>query len=197
VTDPPKPTLLDLAVAFMNVGLTSVGSAAASLRFVLVRQRRWVTENEFAELQGLAQALPGAVGVNCAVMIGDRLAGPLGPLAAIAGLVVPSLLVAVTLAQIATTLAAANVRFAHAETAVTAAVAGMLLANGLRLTGLLWREAPDKRLAWRGARLGISATGVLLVAGFHVPVPLALLVLVAASFALETQRRSPASATGT
>ena len=191
MTDPPKPTLLDLALAFMNVGLTSVGSAANSLRHVLVRQRRWVTETEFAELQGLAQALPGAVGANCAVMLGDRLAGPLGPVAAVAGLVGPSLLVAVALAQIATKLAEANVRFAAAETAVTAAVAGMMLANGLRLVGLLWRESPDKRATWRGARLGVSALGVLLVSGFHVPVQVALVVLVAASYVIETRRRVP------
>jgi chromate transporter len=188
--------LLDLTLAFMNVGLTSVGSAANSLRHVLVRRRRWVTETEFAELQGLAQALPGAVGANCAVMLGDRLAGPLGPVAAVAGLVGPSLLVAVALAQIATKLAEASARFAAAETAVTAAVAGMMLANGLRLIGLLWRESPDKRTAWRGARLGVSILGVLLVTGFHVPVQAALAVLVAASYFVETRRRVAAPAAG-
>jgi chromate transporter len=195
VTDPPKPTLLDLALAFMNVGLTSVGSAAAPLRHVLVRRRRWYSENDFAEVQGLAQALPGAVGINVAVMTGDRYARPFGPLAAAAGLVVPSLLVAVALATVATRLAAANVRFAAAETAVTAAVAGMLLSNGLRLVGLLWRDSPDKRFSWRAARLGISLLGFVLITGLHVPIQATLLVLIPVSFYVETRRHAAADAT--
>ncbi len=190
MTAPPKPTLIDLALAFANVGLTSVGSAAAPLRHVLVRGRQWVSESEFAELQGLAQALPGAVGVNVAVMIGDRFARPLGPLAAAAGLLVPSLIVAVALATVAGKLAAASGRFLAAETAVTAAVAGMLLANGLRLVGLLWRESPDKRLSWRSARLAISLAGFGLVTGLHVPVQVALIALVPLAYFVETRSRT-------
>jgi chromate transporter len=187
VTDFPKPSLLDLALAFMNVGLTSVGGGAAPLRHVLIKQRGWLTEYEFAEVQGIAQALPGAVGVNVAVMVGDRLNRPLGPLAAVAGMVIPSLIVAVTVAQVALQLATANARFAAAEGGITAAVAGMLLANGLRLMGLIWRAVPDLGIAWRCARLTISLLGVVLVAGLHVFVPVALVVLIVASMIVETR----------
>jgi chromate transporter len=192
--EPPKPSLLDIAVTFMKVGLISVGGAAAPMRHVVVKQRQWATELEFAELQGLGQAFPGAVGVNIAVMIGDRLAGPAGALAAIGGLIIPSLIVAVALASVALRLAAANPRFAAAESSITAAVAGIFLANGFRLIQILWQQAPDRRVGWRSAQVAIAGLGIALVAVFHVAVPVALIVLVAASIGLDLRRRVDAEA---
>jgi chromate transporter len=192
VTESPKPSLLDLALGFMNVGLTSVGGAAGPLRHVVVKQRRWLDEGELAEMFGIAQALPGATAVNVAVMLSDRLCGALGPFAALTGLIVPSLLIAIALAGIATQLAAANARFAAAEVGVTAAVAGIFVSNGVRLAGQIWRGAPDLRTAWRAARLAISALGIVLVAGLHVSVPVAMLILLALSLLIESRLRGAA-----
>jgi chromate transporter len=189
VSDLAKPTVLDLLIGFTNIGLTSVGGAGGPLRHVIVKQRRWLSEGELAEMYGIAQALPGATAVNIAVMLSDRFAGPLGPLAALAGLIIPSLLIALALAGIATRLAAVNARFAAAEIAVTAAVAGIFISNGVRLIAQIWGGAPDLRAAWRCARLAISALGVVLVAGLHVFVPLAMLILIAASMLIETRLR--------
>ena len=190
VNESSKPSLLALALGFMNIGLTSVGGAAGPLRHVIVKQRRWLSEAEYGGLMGIGQALPGAVAVNVAVMLGDRFAGPLGPLAALAGLIVPSLIIAITLVGIATRLAASNVRFAAAETAVTAAVAGIFIANGVRLIAVIWRESPDLHLAWRCARLTISALGIVLVVGFHLLVPVAMIILIVASMLVESRRRA-------
>jgi chromate transporter len=182
--------LLALVLGFVNVGLTSIGGAAGPLRHVVVKQRKWLSESELAELFGIGQALPGANVANVAVMLGDRLGGPLGSLAAVAGLCIPSLIVAVTLASVATRISATNARFAAAEVAVTAAVAGIFLSNGTRLVWLLWRDgAPDVRLTWRCARVAISALGVALVAGLHLWVPLAVVILVAASLGVEWRVR--------
>jgi chromate transporter len=185
VSDSPKPTLLSLVVAFGNIGLTSVGGAGGPLRYVIVKQRRWLSEGALAELFGVAQALPGATAVNIAVMFSDRAVGPLGPLAALFGLIVPSLVIAIGLAGIATQLAAVNVRFAAAEVAVTAAVAGIFISNGLRVIAQLWSETPDLQAVWRCARVAIAALGIVMVAGFHVFIPLTMLVLLALSMLLE------------
>ncbi len=104
-------------------------------------------------------------------MLGDRAAGPLGPLAALFGLIVPSLIIAIALAGIATQLAAVNYAFRGGRIGVTAAVAGIFISNGIRLMGQLWSETPDVQLVWRCARLAISALGIVLVAGFHIFVP--------------------------
>jgi chromate transporter len=193
VSDSPKPSLLDLALGFMNIGLTSVGGAGGPLRYVIVKQRRWLSEGQFAELYGIAQALPGATAVNYAVMLSDRFAGPLGPLAALAGLIIPSLLLAIALAGIASQLAAVNARFAAAEIGVTAAVAGIFVSNGIRLIAQIWRGTPDVRVAWRAARLAISALGVVLVAGLHMFIPFAMLVLISLSMIVETRLRGVAN----
>jgi len=174
-----------LALAFANIGLTSVGGAAGPLRYVLVKQRRWLSEVELAELFGVAQALPGAVAANVAVMLGDRFAGPLGLFSALFGLIVPSLTIALLLVHFATNLAAVNPRFAAAEFAVTAAVCGIFVSNGIRVIWQLWSGAPDLHVAWRCARLAISALGILLVAGFHVFVPLAMIIMLVVSLIVE------------
>jgi len=193
VSDSKKPSLLDLALGFANIGLTSVGGAAGPLRYVIVKQRRWLSDGELAGLFGIAQALPGANAVNIAVMLGDRFAGPLGPLAALAGLIIPSLLIAISLAGIATHFATVNARFAAGEIGVTAAVAGIFIANGTRLIAQLWRGTPDLRAAWRCTRLAISALGIVLVAGLHVFVPYAMLILITLSMIVETRLRDVAS----
>jgi chromate transporter len=186
VNDRPAPTPLELAVGFMNVGLTSVGGAAGPLRHVVVKQRKWLTEGELAELFGMCQALPGATVVNVAVLLGDRSSGPLGALAGVAGLCIPSLVVAVVLATIATRFSASNARFASAEVAVTAAVAGIFLSNGVRLIATLWSEGtPDVRLALRLGRVAVSALAIALVAGLHLWIPYAVAILVVVSLAIE------------
>jgi len=188
-----KHSLAALALAFTQIGLSSVGGAAAPIRHVLVVRRRWLTEAELGETFAVAQALPGASAANLAVMLGDRFGGALGPLATLGGLSVPSLGVALLLAAVATQLSAANARFAAAETGVTAAVAGLFISNGIRLARRLWIDAPELRRRWRGARLTISLGAVALVAGLHFFIPAVLVGLAAASFGLElTLRRSGA-----
>jgi chromate transporter len=189
VTEPEKPSLLALFTGWMTIGITSVGGAAGPLRHVVVKQRRWLTETELAELFGIAQALPGATAVNIAVMLSDRFAGPLGPLVALTGLILPSMIIAIVLADLAGNLAAVNVRFASAETGITAAVAGIFISNGVRLVRLIWDSSPDVRIRWRSARLTISALAVLLVAGFHIFVPFAMIITVVVSMAVESQLR--------
>jgi chromate transporter len=189
-----KHSLGALALAFTQIGLTSVGGAAAPIRHVLVVRRKWLTEAELAETFAIAQALPGASAANLAVILGDRFAGALGPLATVGGLSIPSFAVALVLVVVATHLSASNPRFAAAETGVTAAVAGLFISNGLRLAWRLWHDAPELRRRWRGARLGISVGAVALVAGLHFLIPAVLIGLAVVSFGIELTLRRHAAA---
>ena len=80
------PTATALFAAFLKVGVLGFGGVAPLARHVLVDQRGWLGEREFAEAFGLASTLPGANTVNLAVMLGDRWCGFVGSLAALAGL---------------------------------------------------------------------------------------------------------------
>lgn len=189
-----KPTLLEILVAFMTIGLTSIGGAAGPLRHVVVVQRRWVSESQLAELYGFGQALPGAVVPNVAVLLGPRYASPLGPLAALAGLIIPSMIIAIAVSGVATSLAAANARFAAGEIGVTAALAGIFISNGLRVLGQLWNDSPDVKLTWRCSRVAIGALGVVLVLGLHLIIPFTMIVLVALSIGVEWRLHNVAKA---
>lgn len=189
----PKLSPLALMLGFMQIGLSSVGGAAVPLRHVLVVQRRWLTEAELAEEFSIAQALPGASAANLAVMVADRLGGSFGPLFALIGLCVPSLALALLLAAVATHLSATSPRFAAAEAGVTAAVAGLLISNGIRLASALWRDAPQVQRRWRSGRVAISVAAVILVAGLRFFIPAVLIGLACAGFALEWSRRRRAS----
>lgn len=160
------------------------------MRHVIVVQRRWISEGELAELYGLGQALPGSVVVNVATMLCDRFAGPLGPLAAVAGLVVPAGIVAIVLAGFATQLAAQNARVAGALAGITAALAGVFVANGLRVLAGLWRESPDVNVLRRSARVAIGALAIVLVIGLHLIVPVAMVIVVTVSILFDWRVRA-------
>ena len=49
----------------------------------------WIEEEEMLDLVAIAQSSPGAIAVNGAIVIGYKLAGPLGALVAIVGTVLP------------------------------------------------------------------------------------------------------------
>src|SRR5262245_8403856 len=77
-------------VAFLLIGGTSFGGGVvAHLRNGLVAKRRWVDDETFVELVGIGQSLPGLTATNMAVLVGDRLRGAFGALAAIIGVCLP------------------------------------------------------------------------------------------------------------
>ncbi|VVE83515.1 chromate transporter [Pandoraea sputorum] len=80
------PTCWDLALAFGTVGATGFGGVLPWARRMVVDQRRWLTDREFAELLPLAQLLPGPNVANIATVLGRRFRGPRGAAAAVAGL---------------------------------------------------------------------------------------------------------------
>lgn len=86
----PVPTPLQLFVAFAKITLSGFGGVVAWSRRILVQQRGWLTQEEFNEVLALCQVLPGPNVVNVAVVLGVRWAGMPGAIAALFGLVGPS-----------------------------------------------------------------------------------------------------------
>jgi chromate transporter len=187
---PVRLALTDLAAAFARIGLSSVGGAAGPLRHVIVKQRKWLDEAEFAEIFGMCQALPGATGANMAVILGRR-SGLLGSVVAVLALVTPSMLLAIAIAAFATHAAAHSTRFAAGETAVAAGAAGLFVANGARLALTLLRAVGEGDRTYRALRTLVIAAGVVLVAGFRLWIPAAVVVLVAGSLAVDRRNRTP------
>src|SRR6516165_11183104 len=77
-------------LAFLLIGGTSVGGGIVGhLRSSLVVRHQWIDDRTFLELLAISQTLPGLNTANMAILIGDRLAGVPGAIAAIAGMCLP------------------------------------------------------------------------------------------------------------
>jgi len=59
------------------------------LRDRLVTKRQWVEDKEFVEMLSISQSLPGLNATNMAILVGEKLSGALGSLAAILGMCLP------------------------------------------------------------------------------------------------------------
>jgi len=94
-------TLGGLFLSFLKIGLVGFGGGVAVLaqiRAVTVRKRLWLTDSEFAEALALAQSLPGTSAGNSVTYIGLRLRGWRGAAVAMAGFILPSMLIMIGLA---------------------------------------------------------------------------------------------------
>lgn len=63
------------------------------MRKKFVEQLHWLEEEEMLDLTAIAQATPGALAVNAAILIGYRIAGILGAMVTVLGTVLPPLLI--------------------------------------------------------------------------------------------------------
>ncbi|MCS6898203.1 MAG: chromate efflux transporter [Myxococcales bacterium] len=92
----------ELARVFLWLGLTSLGGPAAyvaSMERELVERRRWLDREEFLDLLGLTQLLPGSSSTELTLTIGQRRAGTAGLLVAGACFVLPTTLLMGVLAH--------------------------------------------------------------------------------------------------
>ena len=152
-----KPTLPSLFFGFMRIGCLSFGGAQAFARAVMVEQRRWLTEQEYAELLALAQVLPGPNVGNFAVMFGRRVHGLPGSLACVSGFFGMPLLMLIGLVGLYARFGD-NPLVNAAMHGIAAAAAGMVLGTALRMASRL--RPPPEVLALAAAVLAASLLGV-------------------------------------
>ena len=164
-----------LFASFLKMGLLGFGGVLPWARRVVVDERRWLSDREFAETMGLCQVLPGPNVVNLAVIVGSRSHGPLGALLAVTGILfVP---IAVMLAMAIFYAEVANHPLArHAIAAASAAAAGLIVGTAVRL---FIKARPPLRGVLTGGAAFIGV-GVL-----HWPLVWVALALMAASIAAE------------
>ena len=83
-------SMLTLFLEFLFIGATSFGGGVvAYLRDGLVTKRGWVDDQVFVEYLAISQSLPGLNATNMAVLVGDRLRGLRGALAALCAICLP------------------------------------------------------------------------------------------------------------
>ncbi len=91
------PSVRELFLAFLRVGVSGFGGVMPFAHRMLVEQERWLDEREFVDVLSLCQFLPGPNIVNISIVVGRRFAGPRGAIAAFTGLIMLPFCIIVTL----------------------------------------------------------------------------------------------------
>lgn len=95
------PAMLEVLTIFTRLGLTSFGGPTAHLGYFrdeFVDKRRWMTDEEYADLVALCQFMPGPASSQVGMAIGYKRAGYAGMLAAWVGFTLPSVILMVAFA---------------------------------------------------------------------------------------------------
>ena len=106
-TEPLAERLRDVFLVFLKLGLTAFGGPAAHVGLFhdeIVRRRRWLNDQEFLDLLGATNLIPGPNSTEMAIHVGRLRAGWLGLIAGGVGFILPAMLLVMA-------LAAAYVRF--------------------------------------------------------------------------------------
>jgi chromate transporter len=180
---PPQPTLTALAREMARLGLLGFGGVGPQSYHLFVERTRWLSAAEFAELSGVAQALPGANTVNLAAIVGDRWFGASGAALSVCALVLPPTIVALVLAALLAHVSPSP-RFVAVECAIVAACAGLILMTAYRVFVTIARR--------RAAALAIGVVLAAVVASRVVSMPIATVAALAAGIAFDALWRERA-----
>ena len=96
-----QTSLKQLALLFFKLGVISFGGPAAHIAMMedeVVRRRRWLTRDEFLDLLGATNLIPGPNSTEMAIHIGRRQAGWPGLLVAGSCFILPATLIVTALA---------------------------------------------------------------------------------------------------
>jgi chromate transporter len=133
-SEPPSepPSVAAIFIGFLTLGLTAFGGALPLARREVVERRKWLNAEEFTDLLGLCQFLPGGNVINLSVAIGMKFRGVPGALAGLLGLIVgPSLIVIALGVLYQRTHNDVHIR--HLFAGLAAAAAGLLVSMAVKV----------------------------------------------------------------
>src|SRR5580765_391075 len=96
-----KTALRSLAWLFLKLGTIAFGGPAAHIAMMedeVVRRRKWMTRDEFLDLLGAANLIPGPNSTELAIHIGHRQAGWPGLVVAGSSFILPAMLIVMSFA---------------------------------------------------------------------------------------------------
>src|SRR5882762_727769 len=98
---PSQTSLWELARLFLRLGTTAFGGPAAHIAMMedeVVRRRRWMTREQFLDLIGATNLIPGPNSTEMAIHIGHARAGMPGLIVAGASFILPAVLIVTAIA---------------------------------------------------------------------------------------------------
>ena len=92
---------LDLFLTFAKIGAFTFGGGWVMISIIereVVTKHHWLEKEEFLDLLAVAQSMPGILAVNISVVVGNKLRGLGGAVAAALGTIMPSFLIILAIA---------------------------------------------------------------------------------------------------
>lgn len=178
--------LRQLFLTFAKIGAFTFGGGWAMISLIereVVDKYRWMERTEFLDFLAVAQSMPGILAVNISVVVGDKLRGLKGSLAASAGTIMPCFVIILLIAMFLTPeLIMNNATLTAIFKGIRPVVVALIIAPVIttaRATGLGWR------LAWIPAAVALLIWSKLPV----VSNPILYIVLGGAAGYLLTRRK--------
>lgn len=86
---------------FFKTGLFSIGGGLATLPFLydIAEKTNWYTSSDLADMIAISESTPGSIGGNMATAVGFNVAGIPGAIVSNIGLICPSIIIIVIIAQ--------------------------------------------------------------------------------------------------
>src|SRR5208282_4787261 len=132
-TQAPNVSLAKLFGVFFYIGATSFGGGVvAYLREHLVSRQKWLDEGHFLAALEISQTVPGLISTNISVIVGSRLRGAAGSIAAALGTTLPGAIVVFILGLLYTRFKS-NPEVGAVLNGVGAAAVGLILAVTLQI----------------------------------------------------------------
>lgn len=172
------PTPSALFLGFLRIGLLGFGGVAAWARRVIVEERRWLSERDYAEILGMGQILPGPNVGNAAVMIGRRFHGLRGALLATSGMYLAPLCILIALSLLYENFGQ-EPGVAPVMQGIAAGAAGMVIGTALKMA---------ERLKLTAEAVAILALATVAAAWLRISLPLIVAVLAPVSIAASLWR---------
>jgi len=132
IADLHRPTPSEIFRGFLILGLTGFGGVLPLARHMLVVERRWLDDAEFADLLSLCQFLPGGNVINLSVAVGGKFHGARGAALAFFGLMAAPTVIIAGLGTLYGEFQD-NPHVRNMFAGLAAAAAGLLIAMALRL----------------------------------------------------------------
>ncbi|HVJ43624.1 MAG TPA: chromate transporter [Dongiaceae bacterium] len=168
-------------LAFSKIGLCGFGGVAAWAHRVLVDERGWYTDKQYADLLSVGSVLPGPNVCNISIMVGDQFRGALGSLTALGGLLAGPLLILIVLATLYETYGGLPLVQAVIG-GVTAAAAGLVIGTVIKLARRL-------RASFGNILVGLLAFAAAAILHLHVLLIVAVMVPLSLALTIRERRR--------
>lgn len=175
--------LLQLAWAFIKIGLFAIGGGLATLPFIyqLSQDTGWVSYADISNMIAVAESTPGPIGINIATYVGYLTAHIPGAIMAPLALTAPSVLICVSISKMLDKVKSSPLVQSIFDS-LRPASAGLILVAGLNMALMTyWGDLPKTLLGWLGLdwKLVVLSAALLFFLKKYKPHPI-LLILAAA-----------------